>query len=138
MRHDGAGRKNWLLESYEGTKKWFEDQTMHGLYVDKLDLYLEWRSRLDALMESLELKQNSGLQLSLDEKKKYNAGLKCIESLSEHNKRHAKNQQYRYEYLMRLVDCKLLVPQRLVALSPSGEMKRAEATWRCMDRHEYK
>ena len=122
-----------MKETYEGAKNWFENQRCHGLYVDKLDLFLEWRARLDTMMEYIELKQASGQRLSLEEKKQHNDGLSCIEALSEQNQRHAKNQQYRMEYLMRVVDCKLLIPQRLVALSPSEEMWRADVTWRCMD-----
>ena len=122
LRNQGAGRKNWLRETFEGTKNWFDEQRSHGMYVDKVDLFIEWRARLDALMESLEIKSLSGLSLSMHERKTFNAGKKAIDSLSEYNKRHAKNYQYRIEYLMRTIGCRLVIPQRLVAVSASSPL----------------
>ena len=59
------------------------------MYVDKVDLFIEWRARLDALMEPLEIKHMSGLSLSLNERTTLNTGKRAIDSLSEYNRRHA-------------------------------------------------
>ena len=125
----GCVRESALTPLLNKAKEWFEKQRSVGNHVDNSDLYIQYRADADQVEIEYARKQLQGEKVSPDESKLVFA----IKQRQAGIQRNEKNKAKLLSLLYRVIGCKLLKPQRLIALSLEEEKARAWLSWRMYD-----
>jgi len=122
-------RGSALRPMFPPLKAWLERQRSAGNYVDREDLFLEYRSLANKAIADAEDEASKGIYTGEKIKLKLAIGKR-----EEGMKRSfLKNKDKLMYMLMREIGSKLLKPQRLIHLTTEEEKQRAHLSWRMYD-----
>ena len=123
-------RKSTLSPLYPNIKDWFEKQRTAGNYVDREDLFLQYKYEARTKVEAVTAQQATG-QMPTNQDLKLVYGIKQKEAAMA--RRYEDNKYKLQVMLMREIGSRLLKPQRLIHLSSEEECRRAHLSWRMHD-----
>ena len=125
----GKVRQSALAPILSTIQLWFERQRSVGNYVDNADLFAQFEYEAEKVGEGIGKMQDLGEKVPFESYRLKRA----IENRLDGIARNAKNKEKLTVLLHRTIGCKLLKPQRLIALSLEEEKARAWLSWRMYD-----